>query len=357
MDRRSFLKGLGITAATTAFSAVQPRPLSAHSEKIVWRMATSWPKWLSILQSGAERFAKQVEIMSKGRLIIEVFAGGELVKALDVFDAVSKGEVECGHSASYYWAKRIPAAQWFTTVPFGLKVKDINTWLYSGGGMELWNEIYAPYNVIPLPGGNTGIQMGGWFNREIRSEKDYQELKMRIPGLGGKVVAKLGAEVVLLPAGDIYKALETGKINATEWIGPYHDVQMGFHKIAKYYYAPGWHEPATNFEITFNRSAFDKLPSDLKKILEVAASDLNNKVLADFEYNNAVAMLKIAKERKVQLRLFPKTVLRTLERLSAEVLEEEAAKDPMAKKVHAAFKKFKKDMNTFALLRGGDQRI
>jgi TRAP-type mannitol/chloroaromatic compound transport system substrate-binding protein len=348
---------MGISTAAATLTTVQAPHSLAHSTTFTWRMVTSWPKGLSILQTGAERFAHHVDSMSEGRLKIDVFAGGELINALDVFEAVSQGTVECGHSASYYWAQKVPAAQWFTTVPFGLKAKDLNTWFYSGGGIELWKEVYAPYNILPMPGGNTGIQMGGWFNREIRSEKDYQGLKMRIPGLGGKVVSKLGAEVVLLPAGDIYKALETGQINATEWIGPYHDTQMGFQKIAQYYYAPGWHEPGTAFEVTFNRSAFETLPNDLKEILGAAASDLNNKVLAEFEYNNAMAMLHIAKERKVALRLFPRSVLRTLERRSAEVLEEEADKDPMARKVHDAFKKFKKDMNTFALLRGGEQRI
>ena len=357
MNRRTFIKGLGLWATIAATNAIKASGVRAENTKRVWRMVTSWPKNMSILQSGAERFAENVGILSDGRLNIKVFAGGELYKPLEVFDVVSTGKVECGNSASYYWANKVPAAQWFTTVPFGLKASELNTWLNKGGGLELWREVYEPYDVIPMPAGNTGIQMGGWFNKPIITPADFEGLKMRMPGLGGKVLTKLGAEVVLLPAGEILPALESGKINATEWIGPFHDMQMGFHSISKYYYAPGWHEPGTGFEFIVNKKVYETLPPDLKLILRFATVELAYQIFTEFEYNNAKAMLKIAKERKVQLRLFPQAVLKELERISGEVIEEEASRDEMSRKVHEAYVSFKADMDKFALLKGAKMRI
>jgi len=357
MNRRTFLKGLGISAAMAGAGAIQTKGARAEKGEQVWRMVTSWSKILPILQNGAERFAENLAIMSGGRLKIQVYAGGELVKPLEVFDAVSSGTVECGNAASYYWAKKVPAGQWFTTVPFGLKASELNTWLHKGGGLELWREVYAPHNVIPMPAGNTGIQMGGWFNKPINNPEDFKGLKMRMPGLGGRVLSKLGAEVILLPAAEIYPALESGKINATEWIGPYDDMRMGFHRIAKYYYAPGWHEPGTGFEFIVNRKAYESLPPDLRIILKAATFDLATQVFTEYEYYNTAAMLKIAKERKVQLRLFPQAVLKKLELISAKVLEEEASRDAMSRKVHDAYTRFKKDIRKYALLKGAKMRI
>ncbi len=357
MNRRTFLKGLGISAAIAGAGAFQKKGVNAQNGDHIWRMVTSWSSILPIIQNGAEQFAKNLDVMSGGRLKIQVYAGGELVGPLEVFDAVSSGTVECGHSASYYWPEKVPAAQWFTTVPFGLKASELNTWLHQGGGLELWREVYAPHNVIPMPAGNTGIQMGGWFNKAITTPEDFKDLKIRMPGLGGRVLSKLGAEVILLPASEIYPALESGKINATEWIGPYDDMRMGFHRIAKYYYAPGWHEPGTGFEYIVNRNAYEALEPDLKLILKAATADLATQVFTAYEYYNTGAMLKIVKERKVQLRLFPQAVLKELELISAKVLEEEASRDEMSRKVHEAYIKFKKDIRKFALLKGAKMRI
>lgn len=357
LKRRSFIKSIGLGATAAALHSVQAPFVWAKGESISWRLVTAWPKNMSILQTGVERFAEQVKAMSQGRLNIQVFAGGEYVRPLEVFDAVSQGRAECGSAASYYWAKKIPAAQWFSTVPFGLKAQEMNTWISFGGGGKLWEEIYAPFDVIPMLAGNTGVQMGGWFNKEIKTIEDFSGLKMRIPGLGGRVLQEVDAQVVLLPGSDIYQALEKGDINATEWIGPYHDKQMGFHRITKYYYAPGWHEPGTAFEMTFNRHAYDRLSSDLKDIVKAAVADLNNRILADFEYHNAKAMLQIVKEKPVQLRQFPYSVLRALARVSADVLETEALRDPQAMKAHEAFKRFKSNMAKYSLLRGDGIRI
>jgi TRAP-type mannitol/chloroaromatic compound transport system substrate-binding protein len=349
MNRRKFLTNLGI--GSLAVASQTPYAWAGRC-RYNWRMVTAWPQSMPILQTGAQRYAELVHSLSGGQLKITVYAADELVGALEVFDTVSTGTVECGHSAAYYWEDKVPAAQWFTTVPFGLQAQDMNTWYYSGGGRELWQQAYADFNVLPVLAGNSGAQMGGWFNRPIRTEMDFSGLRMRMPGLGGKVVARLDAKVVLLPAGEIVPALMDGKINAAEWIGPYHDTLMGFQHTARYYYAPGWHEPGTAFEMIFNRTAFEKLPVELRSALISAAAVLNDDILSEFEYQNSRVLLQLAEERKVQLRLFPQRVLRVLARLSQEVLEEEAHKNAMAKEVHRAYKRFKHDMRRFMLLRG-----
>ncbi len=354
MNRRTFFKNLGLGGLAAASQTIGAPNVWARGKTYQWRMATSWPKAMPILQTGAEQFAEQVNLMSNGRLRIDVLADNEEIKALEVFEAVAKGIVECGHAAAYYWANKIPSAPWFTSAPFGLNAMEMNTWYYTGGGRNLWEQAYAPYGVVPMLMGNTGIQMGGWFNREIRTEADYAGLRVRMPGLGGKVIAKLNAQVVLLPGSDIIQAMETGKIDATEWVGPYHDTLLGLPRIARYYYAPGWQEPGSATEMIFNRTALESLPRDLKAIMAAAAAKVNQDILSDFEHQNKLAIFKIARERQVQLRLFPHRVLRILERLSRDVLEEEAAKDPMAQKVHQAYKVFKKDMRQFSLLRGAE---
>lgn len=344
MDRRSFLKKTGIVgaaAATAAATSISAPYVWAQGKTYNWKMVTTWPPEMPVLQTGAERFAKRVEEMSGGRIKIQVYAGGELVPPLGTFDAVSQGTVEVGSGASYYWAGKVPAAQWFSAVPFGFNPQGINAWFYSGGALQLWEEVYAPFNIVPRPQGNTGVQMGGWFNKKINSIEDFKGLKMRIPGLGGKVVAKAGGTVVLLAGGEIFTSLERGVIDATEWVGPLHDLRMGFYQAAKYYYYPGWHEPGTTLEVMFNKKVYDELPPDLKAILDSAAAEINLWSLCEFEAQNGAALSKLVNEHHVQLERFPDSVLNDLRKLSAEVLEEEAAKDPMAKKVHEAFKAFK----------------
>ncbi len=350
MKRRDLVKALGIGICAGSLQSLSGPMVWAKEKRYSWRMVTSWPPGFPILQTGAERFAKRVEQMSQGRLTIKVFAGGELVPPLEVFDAVSSGIVHCGHSASYYWAGKCNAAQWFTSVPFGLDAQGMNVWIYHGGGLKLWEKVYDPFNLIPRPAGNTGVQMGGWFNREINSLSDFKGLKMRIPGLGGKVLSKAGGAVVLLPAGEIYTSLERGVIDATEWIGPFHDLRMGFQRVAKYYYGPGWHEPGSVLEVMINKKAFYGLPQDLKAIVNAAAAELNVQMLSEFEMKNAQALQTLKKEDKIELKVFPPEVLKALKKLSSETLEEEAAKDPMAKKVHEAFISFKRKFSQWAKL-------
>ena len=246
MKRREFVGGLALAAGVTACGQQQAdceagsdRP----AETFEWNMVTSWPPGLPGLGAGAENTAKRIGKASNGRLKIKVYAGGELVPALEVFDAVSRGTAQMGHDAAYYHRGKVPAAQYFTAIPFGLNANEMNAWLYYGGGLELWEEYYDQFNLVPIPGGQTGVQMGGWFNKEINSVDDLAGLKMRIPGLGGEVMQRAGVTQITLPASEIFTSLQTGAIDAAEWVGPYNDVSLGLHKAAKYYYYPGWHEP------------------------------------------------------------------------------------------------------------------
>ena len=325
------------TTAQTATTAAAPE------KTYNWKMVTTWPPNFPIFQEGVERFAEEVKTMSNGRLNIKVYAGGELVPPLQTFDAVSQGTVELGHGASYYWAGKIPAAQFFTTVPFGMSAQGANAWLYGGGGLELYKEIYAPFNLVPFPMGNTGVQMGGWFNKKINSVDDLKGLKMRIPGLGGKVIAKAGGTPVLLPGGEIYTALDRGTIDATEWVGPFHDERLGLYRAAKYYYYPGWHEPGTVLELIANKKAYESLPPDLQKIIETAAAASSVWMLSQFEAKNLTALKQLKNEYKVEVLPFPDDVLKALHGYTNEVLEEEAAKDPTFKRVYDAYEAFMKD--------------
>lgn len=341
MERREFLKKTGVAATAALAGSAVAAPAVLAKKTYNWKMVTTWPPNLPVLQTGAERFAERVKEASGGQINIQVFAAGELVPALNVFDAVSDGTVEVGSGAAYYWAGKVPAAQWFAAVPFGLNPQGINAWFYSGGGLKLWEEVYAPFNLVPRPQGNTGVQMGGWFRKEMKTIDDYKGLKMRIPGLGGKVIAKAGGTVVLLPGGEIFTSLERGVIDATEWVGPMHDLRMGFYKAAQYYYYPGWHEPGTCLEVMFNKKVYDSLPKDLQALLDAVAMETNLWSLCEFEAGNGAALEKLITEHKVKLVRFPETLLDTLRKMAKETMEEEADKDAMSRKVHEAFKKFK----------------
>jgi TRAP-type mannitol/chloroaromatic compound transport system substrate-binding protein len=346
MKRRDFLKKAGLGAAAVAATAVNA-PAVLAQKNYRWKMVTTWPPKLPVLQEGCERLAQRVKEMSDGRLQIQVFAGGELVPPLGGFEAVSQGTIECASGASYYWAGKEPATQWFAAVPFGMNAQGMAAWFHGGDGLKLWEETYAPFNLIPRPGGSTGVQMGGWFNKKINSIDDYKGLKMRIPGLGGKVVAKAGGTVVLLPGGEIFTSLERGVIDATEWVGPYHDLRMGFYQAAKYYYYPGWHEPGTYLEYFFNKKAYESLPKDLQHILDAACMESEAWVLPQFDANNGSSLQTLINKHKVEVIKFPDQVLNDLRKMAEEVREEEAAKSPIAKKVNESFKKFQTVVGTW----------
>jgi TRAP-type mannitol/chloroaromatic compound transport system substrate-binding protein len=305
-----------------------------------WKMVTTWPANFPVFQEGAEKFADDVRSMSNGRLDIQVFAGGELVPALQTFDAVSQGSVEMGHGSPYYWAGKVPEAQFFSTVPFGMTVRGMQAWLYHGGGLELWRETYQPFNIYPMPMGNTGIQMGGWFNKKVDSVADLKGLRMRIPGIGGKVLKKAGGNPVLMSGGEIYTALERGIIDATEWVGPFHDLRLGLNRAANYYYYPGWHEPGTEFELLINTASWQELPEDLKKIVETAAAANSDWIYTSMEYHNSQALQELKAKRNVEVLEFPAEVMAELRSLTELTLNEEAENNPKFKRVYEAYKNF-----------------
>lgn len=331
---------LGLSACGNDESTDGAIASEAKVEKFRFRMVSSWPPNFPVFQDGVNRFAEHVKVMSNGRLTIQTYAGGELIPPLQVFDAVSQGTVEMGHSGAYYWAGKIPAAQFFTSVPFGLNAQGMNAWLYSGGGISLWREIYEPHNLVPFPMGNSGVQMGGWFNKKIETVDDLDGLKMRIPGLGGKVFAEAGGNAVLMAGGELYTALERGAIDATEWVGPYHDYRLGLPRAAKYYYYPGWHEPGSTLELVVNKGAWDKLPEDLQRIVEVAAQATDLWMLTQFEALNADSLGVIREMEGVEMLKFPAEVTSKLKVLSEKSMQEQAKADPQFAKVYEAYKAF-----------------
>ncbi|OQY02227.1 MAG: ABC transporter substrate-binding protein [Desulfobacteraceae bacterium 4572_130] len=341
MKRRNFLKKAAFGTAALAASTAVAVPSVLAKKKYNLKMVSTWPPKFPVFQIGLENFAKRVKIASEGQINIQTFAAGELVPAMQTFQAVSDGTVEVGSGASYYWAGKVRAAQWFAAVPFGLNAQGMNAWFYSGGGLKLWEEVYAPFNLIPRPIGNTGVQMGGWFNKKINTMADFKGLKMRIPGLGGKVFAKAGGTVTLSPGGEIFTNLERGVIDATEWVGPYHDHRLGLPKAAKYYYFPGWHEPGTVLEIMFNKKVYESMPKHLQMILDACAAQTNVWQLSEFEANNGEYLEKIL-AGGTKMYKFSNEIMATLRKLAKETLEEEAKKDLMSKKVNQAFKAFQK---------------
>ncbi|MCW9024198.1 MAG: TRAP transporter substrate-binding protein [Gammaproteobacteria bacterium] len=340
MKRRDFIKSAG-AGGLVAGSLAVAAPVVHAAPRFKWKMVTTWPKNFPGLGTGANNLAKLITEMSGGRLKVKVYGAKELVPAFEVFDAVSRGTAEMGHGAAYYWKGKSEAAQFFAAVPFGLNAQEMNGWLYYGGGMKLWQDIYADFNLIPAAAGNTGVQMGGWFNRQINSVDDLKGLKMRIPGLGGEVLRRAGGTPVSLPGGEIYTSLQSGAIDATEFVGPYNDLAFGLYKAAKHYYYPGWHEPGTTLESMINKKAFASLPKDLQSIVMNACKVVNQDMLAEYTARNNAALHTLVTKHKVDLRQFPDDVLIKIKQLSDEVVNEIAAKDKQAKKVYESFKTFR----------------
>jgi TRAP-type mannitol/chloroaromatic compound transport system substrate-binding protein len=340
-ERRRFIAtAAGVVAATAARVIDAPNVIA--QAKVQWRLSTTWPTALDVLQGSAQRLAKVVEEMSAGRFRIEVFSAGQIMQPFESFDATSKGTVEAFMGVSSYWAAKEPAFEWFMTVPFGMNPEGMAAWYYQGDGLKLWEEAYGGFNLVPRPGPGFAPQMGGWFRKKITTIGDYKGLRIRIAGLGGKVIARAGGTAVLTPAAEIYAALERGLIDAAEWVGPHDDMKLGLHKTARYYYYPGWHEPGTSNEFGFNKRAYEALPVDLQRTLDHAAAAVNVYGLTDYHTKNAIALERLRTEfkGKVELVQFPAPVLRELKKLSAEVVKEESEKTPMARKVHASFTKF-----------------
>ena len=315
---------------------------AAPDQKFNWKLVTAWPPNLPVIHEVVEKFARDVERMTRGQLTIQVYAGGELIPALEVFDAVADGKtVQMGHSAAYYWAGKVPAAQYMSAVPFGLGSRGMTAWLHGGDGLRLWRELYAPFDLVPIPMGNTGTQMGGWFNKRVDSAADLTGLKMRIPGLGGKALAKAGGNPVLLSGGEVYTALERGTIDATEWVGPLHDVRFGLDRAAKYYYYPGWQEPSAQLELIVNKTAWESLPEHLQLIINSAAIAAGVDLHSRMEVGNAQAYAKLRESGHVEMVEFPQDVLEALHASTKEALNEEANKDAKFREVSENYEAFR----------------
>ena len=312
-----------------------------------WRLVTSWPKNYPGLGMAPEKIANLVEEMSNGQMQITVYGAGEQVPAFGVFDAVSSGSHQMGHSGGYFWKGKVPAAQFFTSVPFGLTADEINAWVNRGGGLELWREIYEPFNIYPIPAGNTGTQMFGWFNKEINSLEDVKGLKMRIPGIGGEVLKEAGGIPVTLPGGELFTALQTGVIDATEWVGPYNDLTFGFHQAAKYYYYPGWHEPGPMLELLINMDAWNSLPKHLQVIIETATKAVNQDTLDEYLARNNQALTELVEVHGVELRKLPDEVIDEFRAISNEILSDLAEEDEVIAKVYDSYIEFKNNVTEY----------
>ena len=343
MKRRQFVGALAAAAGVTACSQEATDcegQAATGGETFEWSCVTSWPPKYPGMGMGVENLAARIEAASAGRLKIKVYGGGELVPAFEAFDAVSRGTVEMGHDASYYHKGKVPAAQYFTSIPFGLNYLELNGWLFYGGGLELWRELYEPFNIVPIPCGNTGVQMGGWFNKEVNSVEDLSGLKMRIPGLGGEVMRRAGATAVAMPGAETFTSIQTGVIDAAEWVGAYNDVAFGLHKTARYYYYPGWHEPGPGLETMINKEAWESLPPDLQAIVETTCQAITTDMVAEYTHGNALALQQLIEDPNVELRQFPKDVLELLESITRELVAEMSANDPLAKRIEESYYAF-----------------
>ena len=343
MKRRDFFKCF----SSAAILSTLPNIAKAKKPEFNWKMVTTWPKNFPGLGTGAQFLANTIEDLSGGRIKVSVYGAGELVPAFEIFDAVSNGVAELGHGSAYYWKGKNDTFQFFSTVPFGMSFNEMNAWLYKGGGMKLWEKAYSDFNLIPMAAGNTGVQMGGWFNKEINSLDDLKGLKMRIPGLGGEVLKRAGGTPVNLPGGELFTALKTGTIDATEWVSPYNDLAFGFHKAAKYYYYPGWHEPGTTLECFVNKDKLLQLPDDLKQIVIGAAKIANLDMLCEFISKNNDALEILQKKHNVDIRQYPDEVLKELHKISKDVVKELSKKDDFAKEVYNSYSLFQEKTNNW----------
>ncbi|MEC9375268.1 MAG: TRAP transporter substrate-binding protein [Pseudomonadota bacterium] len=342
MRRRELLAGAGALAITSCSQEENLNTKSLSKQRFNWKMVTTWPPNFPGMGTGVARLVEHIDKASAGRLKITTYAAGELVPAFEVFDTVSRGTAEMGHGAAYYWKGKSEAAQFFTAIPFGMNVLEMNGWLYYGGGLELYRELYDEFNLVPFLAGNTGVQMGGWFNREINSLKDLKGLKMRIPGIGGEALKRAGGSPVTLPGAEIFTALKTGTIDATEWVGPYNDMIMGLNEAAKYYYYPGWQEPGPMLECIINKDALNSLPEDLKTIVEIACAALNDQMTAEFSARNAEYLALLDQDENINIREFPRQVIQQLRSLTDDLLIELIERDPRAKKIHQSFIAYQK---------------
>jgi len=324
-----------------------PSVMPSATDVIEWKLVTTWPKGLPGLGAAPENFARRVNEASGGRLRIKVFGAGEIVPAFEVFDAVSGGVAEAGHGAAYYWKGKIPAAVFFTAVPFGMTAQEVNGWLHYGGGLPLWRELYAPFGVIPYAGGSTGVQMAGWFNKRLNNRSDLAGLKMRIPGLAGEVFNAAGGSAVRIAGGEVYTSMQTGVIDAVEWVGPYNDRTLGLMEVGEYYYYPGWHEPGAMLETIINAEALAALPEDLQAIVRIAARATNTDMLDDFTANNSESLQILLRDFDTEVLPLPDDVMDALYEQSQIAMQALVNSDPMAKKIAASYFAFAEKVRAY----------
>ena len=351
MKRRAFLKTAAAGIAGSSLLAgcggganeTGDAPGARTRPQVRWRLISSYPRALDTIFGVSEEAARRVAALTEGRFQIQVFPPGELAPATEVLGAVQKGAVEMGHSASYYYTGHHPALVFDTGTPFGLSSRQQTAWLRHGGGLELIRSIYADFNIINFPGGNTGAQMGGWFRREINTLEDLQGLKMRIPGLGGQVMNELGVTVQLIAGGELYQALERGALDAAEWGGPHDDMRLGFHEIAPYYYYPGWWEPGPGVSFMVNRDAWDALPSAYQEALAAATAEAGLRMLARYDARNQEAFREMREENAIRIRPFSREMMQEAERITMDLIESDAAQDPAYRQVYDSFRAFRED--------------
>ena len=348
MNRRKFIKGAAVAGGATAVVAsTLPAPAIAQ-KRIEINMVSTWPRDFPGLGTGAQRFAKNLESMTDGRMKVNYFAAGEKVKAFDSFDEVASGNSQIYHAADYYWKGKHPGWAYFTAVPFGLTYTEINAWIHWGGGQELWDELAGSFGLKCLPGGNTGVQMGGWFRKEINSADDLKGLKMRIPGLGGDVMAKMGASPVSIPGGQIYENLISGAIDATEWVGPWNDSYMKFYEAAKYYYYPGMHEPGSMLSVGMNKSWWEGLSNSDQLTIKAAAHTENDLMMAEYNAKNGSSLVKLIKEQGVKLRKFNDDIYDSFGEAAEEVFAEVRAHSELSNRIHESFSKVREEVGAWA---------
>ncbi len=350
MKRRQLLSNLAIGTTTTTVLAAcnqtnnNPNIQDSNLPNVKWRMVTSWPKSLDTIFGGAQTVCDRVSAMTGGKFTIRPYAAGEIVPGLEVLDAVQNGTVECGHTASYYYVGKNSALAFGTSMPFGLTAQQQNAWLYHGGGLEAIQKVYADFNIINFPAGNTGAQMGGWFKREVKSLADLKGLKMRIPGLGGEVMSRLGVNVQVLPGGEIFLALDRGAIDAAEWIGPYDDEKLGLNKAAPFYYYPGWWEPGATLEVQVNKSQWDKLPQEYQEVFKTAAMEANLNMLAQYDALNRNSLTRLL-DSGTKLVTYSPDILAAAQKASFEIYEENAAKNPTFKEIYQQWNEFRSSVS------------
>jgi TRAP-type mannitol/chloroaromatic compound transport system substrate-binding protein len=361
MNRRDFISGaavggvvgVGATAAVMTSMKEAPAPQVAEtpvaapavvSDRVEFAMVTTWPRDFPGLGTGAQRFAERLSDMSDGRIQVEYFAAGERVGAFDSFDEVASGNAQGYHAADYYWKGKHPGWAYFTAVPFGLTYTEMNAWIRFGGGQELWDELGAEFDLKGLMCGNTGVQMGGWFNKEINTADDLKGLKMRIPGLGGDVMAKLGASPVSLPGGQIYENLVSGAIDATEWVGPWNDQVMKFYEAAKFYYYPGMHEPGSMLAVGMNASFWGSLSKSDQLLIEAAASMENDVMMSEYNAKNGASLAQLINNNGVELRQFSDEIYDSFGQAADEVFSEVIAHSDLARRIHESFLKAREEV-------------